>query len=197
MKTKIEACEHEITETFLTLTNWKHLYTGATQTVIANLADKLVKGKFDKEKAAKAFLNVVEIGLKDKQWNIVYGDWKPNTASRSVVAKDMLDKYKDEICEKAESLAGPEYVIVWVENFSHDINGNAVAQHLVFDDKGTLLSSQKPRREQIGFTDHLDACKPAMTKAGILSAWYELEWVEGSRSEGKIAATYKRMPIDF
>lgn len=195
------ACEHEARETALTLINNQAFYDLA-QPTIANLAGKLAALKFDATKAPAAFVQLINAGIRSHEWAIVYGTWRPTVASRKLAAVEILDHYRDQICEKAAELIGPEYVAVDVCEWAHDMNGNPTARHHVYtstEDGGRvrLLTPRKVRRDQVGYGDRLDGCWDAMCKAGLRPAWYELTGTTGDRSDDSLIANYRRRPVTF
>lgn len=194
------ACPHEVRETVLTLTNWGHLYANTTKPVLLNLADKVACGKFDAVKAVKAFRSVVETGLRDKEWNVVYGTWRPSVASRDAAAVELFERYKEELRELACDAVGPEFVAVDVCEWDHDGYGNPTARHHVYTstaDGGRvrLLTDRKCRRQQVGYGDRFDSVPEALKKAGINPAWYEFTGKAGDRSEDSLIANYRRRPV--
>lgn len=195
-----EACNHEVTETVLTLTNWGHLYAQQTKPVLQNLAEKISRGTFDAGKAVKAFRNVIETGLRDKEWEIVYGTWRPSVASRNAAAARMFDSYKEELTELAYEAIGPDYLAVDVCDWDHDSYGNPTARHHVYTsttDGGRvrLLSDRKGRRMQVGYGDRFASCPEAMRKVGINPDWYEFTGKTGDRSDDSLIANYRRRMV--
>lgn len=191
------ACPHEVRETVLTLTNWGHLYADHTKPLLLNLAHKVDRGTFDAVKAVKAFRNIVETGMRDNEWNIVYGTWRPSVASRNQAAADMFDSYKEQLTELAYEAIGAEFVAVDVCDWDHDGYGNPTARHHVYtstSDGGRvrLLSDRKGRRMQVGYGDRFDSCPDALRKVGINPAWYEFTGQTGDRSDDSLIANYRR-----
>jgi hypothetical protein len=196
-----EACEHEARETALTLINNQAFYDLARPT-IDTLAAKLAVVKFDATKAPAAFVNLINTGIRSHEWATVYGTWRPSVASRKLAAVEILDHYRDQICEKAAELIGPEYMAVDVCEWAHDMSGNPTARHHVCtstEDGGCvrLLTPRKVRRDQVGYGDRLDGCPGALRKAGFRPEWYELTGTTGDRSADSIIANYRRRPVTF
>lgn len=194
------ACPHEVRETVLTLANWGHLYADHTKPLLLNLAHRIDRGTFDAAKAVKGFRNIVETGMRNSEWNVVYGTWRPSVASRNQAAAEMFDSYKEELTELAYESIGAEFLAVDVCDWGHDGSGNPTARHHVYtstSDGGRvrLLSDRKCRRQQVGYGDRFDSCPDALRKVGINPAWYEFTGQTGGRSDDSLIANYRRRMV--
>ena len=89
-------------------------------------------------------------------------------------------------------------VVVQLDNFGYDTNGNVIARHTV---TGYKTEEQKPsavlyitrRRLQIGSSANRDDNALAvLAKAGLRGAGYHFVKREGDRSDGTIYLTYRK-----
>lgn len=100
----------EVEELVLYIRNDSEIYDRYTKPTVINLARKLNKGIFDKELAVKAFLYVVDAGVRKyrKEFNAEdgYEQFRFNPATREDAAKKLLDMEMELIEDKAEDLKG-------------------------------------------------------------------------------------------
>lgn len=105
-----ESDSWEVEELVLYIKNDSELYDRYTKPNVINLARKLNKGIFDKDIAVKAFLYVVDAGVrkyrKEFKAEDGYEQFRFNPATREAAAKELLDLYMEEIEDKAEDLKG-------------------------------------------------------------------------------------------
>jgi hypothetical protein len=106
-----------VRELVLTTTNDGDLYRQQVQPLITNLAKKLAKGVFDRDKAVVAMGYLADNGARKYAW--AYGDrggarsWAQvplassgfNAATRRAAAAELLDHYMDEITQEAREFA--------------------------------------------------------------------------------------------
>lgn len=88
-------------ELYLYATNSAPLYYAAIQPTLENLAKKVERGVFDREKAIISFMKIVTIAAKsyykefcspDISWYKIF-----NVPTRRTVAEEMLNNYSEEL----------------------------------------------------------------------------------------------------
>ena len=88
-------------ELYLYATNSAPLYYAAIQPTLENLAKKVERGVFDREKAIISFMKIVTLAAKsyykefcspDISWHKIF-----NVPTRRTVAEEMLNDYSEEL----------------------------------------------------------------------------------------------------
>jgi hypothetical protein len=89
-------------------------------------------------------------------------------------------------------ITAPKYVTMTLSNFGHDINGNAIAKHVLAHHDGFLSTDSEilyetKKRLQVGCDgSYLGAVREVFAKANLDSMGYLLVLTEGHRSINKI-----------
>ena len=91
----------DVDELYLYIVNDGNLYRQRTTPIIDNLKKKYKKGQYDPELAVKAFMYVVDDGVRkyDKEFGSGQGKLFLDKATRTEIAKQLRDRYEEEIQE--------------------------------------------------------------------------------------------------
>ena len=91
----------DVEELYLYIVNDGNLYRSRTTSIIDNLKKKYKKGTFDKELAVKAFMYLVDDGVRkyDKEFGSGQGKLFLDKATRTDIARELLNHYMEQIEE--------------------------------------------------------------------------------------------------
>lgn len=95
--------EYEANDIALTLSTDRETYDKAIKPTILNLARKMVNKTYKKDVSLKAWLNVVEWGLKNTMWykkNAI----KPSLQTRKLAAKYLGEEWEAELKDDAKNM---------------------------------------------------------------------------------------------
>lgn len=91
----------DVDELYLYISNDGQLYRQHTTPIINNLKKKYAKGQYDPDLAVKAFMYLVDAGVRkyDKEFGSGQGKLFLDKATRTEIAKALLDRYTENIQE--------------------------------------------------------------------------------------------------
>ena len=91
---------HAVNELYLYIINNGNIHRQRIQPIIKNYRKKMAKGGFDEKLAVKGFLQAVNDGIKayGKEFDTI----KVSKPDRELIAKKLLNYYRDEISEEIE-----------------------------------------------------------------------------------------------
>ena len=94
-----------VRELVLYITNDSQLYRQRTQPIIKNLSNKVGKATYDGVKAIKAFMNLVNDGIKKYEKENATKGWAKSIdkKTKESIAQELLDYYTEQIGESKEA----------------------------------------------------------------------------------------------
>ena len=92
----------DVDELYLYIANDGQLYRNRTTPIINNLKKKYKKGDYDKDLAVKAFMYLVDDGVRkyDKEFGSGQGKLFLDKKTREEIAKQLRDRYEEDIMEE-------------------------------------------------------------------------------------------------
>ena len=94
----------DVDELVLYISNDGDLYRSRTTPIINNLKKKYAKGAYDRDLAVKAFMYLADDGVRkyDKEFGSGQGKLFLDKATREEIAKELRDRYEEDIMESAK-----------------------------------------------------------------------------------------------
>lgn len=94
-----------VRELVLYITNDSQLFRQRTQPIIKNLSNKVGKATYDGVKAIKAFMNLVNDGIKKYEKEHATKGWAKSIdkKTKEAIAQELLDYYTEQIGESKEA----------------------------------------------------------------------------------------------
>jgi hypothetical protein len=173
--------------------------------ICINLAKHLISGNYKAEEAVKSWHALADDAAKSyaqqhalaSQWNSMF-----TVSDRKEAAVYFAEYYEELICFEAEKMAGAQYALVKIFDYTRDTNGNPTARHIAVESNSEGLIAADaikttPQRRQTGTSDYLDGVPDALSKGKFKIEAYERISVKGSRAQGATFVLFKHRAIEI